>query len=175
MMNRIILYASTYGTTEQYARWISEEIGVPAVPLRNAQKVQLRQAKWVIVGCPIHAGRPAAAGWVRKHWSQVADKVVILFTTSGAPPEIPALREGFAASLPEHIRSKIEYHPLGGRMLMSELKPIHRLLMRIGQKLEKDPDAKAGMVRDIDNVDRTSIAPIVARVRSLEPSPDSQV
>ena len=167
-MNGIILYRSTYGSTEQYARWLAEETGFPSMPLREVKKGQLRSARCVIMGCPIHAGRPAAAGWIRKHWPLLADRPVILFTTSGAPPELPALKEGFAASLPEHIRSRIEYYPLGGRMRMGELKPVHRLLMRIGQMVEKDPAATAGMVLDIDNVDRTGIAPILDRIRSLE-------
>ncbi len=174
-MNGVILYRTTYGATEQYARWLSEETGFPAMPLREVKKNQLRSVGCVIIGCPIHAGRPTAAGWIRKHWPLLADRPVILFTTSGAPPELPALKEGFATSLPEHIRSRIEYYPLGGRMIMSELKPVHRLLMRIGQMVEKDPDAKAGMVLDIDNVDRSSIAPILDHIRSLEQSSNEHV
>ena len=169
-MRGIILYRSTYGTTEQYARWLAEETGLPAIPLREVKKKQLRSAGCVIIGCPIHAGRPASAGWIRRHWPLFEDRHVILFTTSGAPPSVPALQEAFEASLPERIRSRIEYYPLGGRMRMAELKPVHRLLMRIGQKVEKNPEAKATMLLDIDNVDRMGIAPILARIRSLEPT-----
>ncbi|TVR52322.1 MAG: hypothetical protein EA426_18990, partial [Spirochaetaceae bacterium] len=74
------------------------------------------------------------------------------------------------ASLPEHIRSRIEYYPLGGRMLFGQLKPAHRLLMRIGQKVEKNPEAKATMLLDIDNVDRAGIEPILAGIRAYEQS-----
>ena len=122
----------------------------------------------MIIGCPVYAARPALAGWIRKHWPLLSDRTVILFTTSGTPPSVPALQEAFAASLPEHIRSRIIYYPLGGRMRPGELKPAHRLLMLIGQKMEKDPEAKAKMLLDVDNVDRTGIAPILARIRSLE-------
>ncbi len=173
-MNGVSLYRSTRGATKQYARWLAEETGCPAMPLREVKKDQLRSAGCVIIGCPIHAGRPAATGWIRKHWQLLADRPVILFTTSGAPPDLPALKEGFAASLPEHIRPRIEYYPLGGRMIMRQLKLTHRLLMRIGQMVEKDPDAKAGMVLDIDNVDRTGIAPILDHIRSLEQSSNGQ-
>ena len=121
-MNGIILYNSTYGTTEQYATWLAEETGFPSIPLRTVTREQVRSAGCVIIGCPIHAGRPAAAGWIRKHRPLLADK------------------------------------------------PVHRLLMRIGQKIEKEPNAKASMLLDVDNVDRTGIAPIVARIRLFGPA-----
>ncbi len=164
----IILYRSTCGATEQYASWLAEETGFPAIPLREVTQEQLRSAGCVIIGCPIHAARPVVAGWIRKHWPLLADSPVILLTTSGAPPSVPGLKEAFVTSLPEHIRSQIEYYPLGGRLHFGELMPIHRLLMWIGKKVEKDPDAKAKMLLDIDNVDRTGIEPILARFQSLE-------
>ena len=173
-MNGIILYSSTYGTTERYAMWLAEQTGFPAVRLRDVKKEQLRSAESVIVGCPVHAGRPSSARWIRKQWPLLQDKLVILFTTSGAPPSLPASNKGYVASLPEHIRARIEHFPLGGKMSMSVLKPRHRLLMRIAQKIEKNPDAKATMLLDIDNVDRAGISPILARIRSFDGASDER-
>ena len=59
---------------------------------------------------------------------------------------------------------KIDYTPLQGRMIFRKLKPMHRLMMRIGKMIQKDPKQKAGMLKDVDGVDRASIAPLVAKV-----------
>ena len=160
-MTGVIVYRSSYGSTRQYAEWLGEETGFDVVDVRSVRDQDLRARDVVIVGCPVLAYKPLLAKWITKKWPVLSDKKVVLFTTSGAAPEDPSLRKGFEASFEPSIRSKIQYVPQGGRMVISKLKPMHRLMMRMGQRMEKDPVVREAMGQDKDHVNREGLRPIL--------------
>ena len=69
-------------------------------------------------------------------------KKLTLYTTSGAAADDPVLQEGFKSSFNAEILSELKYFSQGGRMVFGELKGLHRFMMNLGQKLEKDPKLK---------------------------------
>ena len=164
-MKGIVVYKSNYGSTRQYAEWLAEELGVPAVPVGAADPATLAAQELVIVGCPVFAFRPQLAGWLRKNRGVLAGKRLVLFTTSGAPADEPRLRAGFEQSLPAELRAQLRWFPLGGRMVFAELRPLHRFFMRLGRRMEKDPGMKRRMMEDVDRVDRGSLGPLLEHAR----------
>ena len=158
-----IIYYSTYGSTKQYAEWIAEETGFALIDQTEGD-IPWDEFDTVVIGSPTLKMEPFLKKWIVDSWGNMKDKRVLLFSTSGAPPSNPALREGFAAAFPPEIAGKIEYFPFHGKMIWDELKPLHRLLMRIGKMIEKDPARKAEMLVDVNGVDRSFIAPLVERV-----------
>lgn len=56
MENAIVIYKSRYGTTETYARWISEELGCSAVSVDEIKKGDLKKYDTIIYGGSIRAG-----------------------------------------------------------------------------------------------------------------------
>jgi len=166
-MQGIIIYKSTYGATRQVADWISEETGFPVRSVREIRPADIAQSDVVLIGSPVMAFQPLLKKWIIKKWPLLEGKHVGLFTTSGAPPSFGKLREGFEAGFPESIRSKLQYFPCGGRMIYSNLKPVHKLLMKIGQRIEKDPQLKVDMMKDTDQMNRDHIKPVIEMVKSL--------
>ncbi len=167
-MQGIIVYKSTYGSTKQYAEWLSQQTGFQAVPVAQVNDTILDASDAVIVGCPVLKFQPALKTWLTKKWPILKEKQVMLFTTSGAPSNHPKLQAGYKESFSEAMQQRLAYFPLGGRMVYQNLKPIHKLLMNIGQRLEKNPQAKAEMMKDVDHVHPDAIAPILDYVTTLE-------
>ncbi|MBI9108279.1 MAG: hypothetical protein JEZ04_16145 [Spirochaetales bacterium] len=160
-MNGIIIYKSNYGSTKQYATWLSEETGFTAVDIKKAGEKTIRGKNIVILGSPIFAGKPVIAGWINKKWKYLADRKVILYTTSGAAPDDPSIRKVMENSFEPEIAGKIKYFPQGGSMVFAKLNPLHRFAMRLGSKMEKDPEISANMLKDKDHVDRSGIKTII--------------
>ena len=163
-MKGIIIYKSNYGSTKQYAQWISEETGYEALELKKVKKNSIKDCDVVIVGSPIIAGQPLITKWIQKKWPLFEGKKIALYTTSGAKAEDPLLQKSFNSSFDQIITSKVKYFPQGGRMIFSDLKPIDKFLMNIGKKIEKDPKVKEEMDKDKDHINRDGIKPILEYV-----------
>ena len=54
MKKYIVIYTSRRGSTKQYAEWIAEDLGCEALPLSDAQGIDLHEYDCVIYG-----------GWIR--------------------------------------------------------------------------------------------------------------
>jgi len=163
-MSGIIIYKSNYGSTKQYALWLSDGTGFECREIEKVKNKELMEYETVILGSPVFAGKPLIAKWISKKWEILEDKKVVLYTTSGADGNDPQNLKGFESSFEPHIRNKVKYYPQGGRMIHSELKPLHRFFMNLGKKMEKDPEIRREMDLDKDHVNREGINPILEYV-----------
>jgi len=163
-MKGLIIYKSNYGSTEQYARWLSEETGYPSTALHSVETKDIADSDTVILGCPVFANRPIIAGWIEKNWKLLGDKRLVLYTTSGTYPGDPQLQEGFTSAFRPEAAGRIKYFPQGGRMVNSELSLLHKILMKLGRLMEKDPEVRVHMGEDVDRIDRKGLGPIVEYV-----------
>jgi menaquinone-dependent protoporphyrinogen IX oxidase len=164
-MKGMIVYASNYGATEQYARWLGEALGFKAVPVGRA--FGLEDCDAVILETNVRVRKLSIAPWARKHWPELRGKRLALFTTSGAPREDPALREWFEACFDEEMRGALPYFPLGGRKKMDEMTWLDRAGVKLGSRMvaKKNPAEAARMLEDLDRMDRAQIEPIAALFR----------
>ncbi len=165
-MRGIIIYQSNYGATRQYAEWLSADTRYPLRESKSVSRKELLNYDQVLIGCPVFANQPLLKSWIKKQWSILAKKQVILFTTSGTPGDDPALLQGFDQCFIPEIHDHIRYFPLGGRIILDQLKPLHRFLMRLGMKMEKDPRVRAEMAKDKDNVDRESLKALLSFIQA---------
>ncbi len=56
MGNAIVIYKSKYGATEQYAKWIAEELQCAAVPIDQVKKADLKDYDTIVYGGGVQAG-----------------------------------------------------------------------------------------------------------------------
>lgn len=56
MSEYLVIYSSSTGFTERFANWIAEELACEAVKLHDLESAQLKSAKTIIYGGPVHAG-----------------------------------------------------------------------------------------------------------------------
>jgi len=83
-MKSIVIYKSKTGYTQQYAKWISEELQCEMVPLKNLKKVQLSEYDTVIYGGGIYATNISGFKTFLNISSQLANKKVAILSVGAA-------------------------------------------------------------------------------------------
>lgn len=163
-MKGIIIFKSKYGVTRKYAEWLNSETGYPAIEIGKVKIKDIADADTIICGGPVLAHSIPVSKWIKKKWGILKNKKIVLYTTSGTSPRDPELRTIFESSFEPEISGNIKYFPQGGRMIFRELSRLDRILMKLGQLMEKDPKVRKEMVKDKDNIDRNGIIPILQYV-----------
>jgi menaquinone-dependent protoporphyrinogen oxidase len=164
-MKGIIIYKTKYGSTEQYAKWLGEDLGFDVVPVNKVKR--LADYDTVILGSCVRMGRAGIAGWVKRSWSKLADKKLAYYTCSGALPTDPMLQEYFAKAFPENVRSKLSYFPLNGRFIFGDLNWLDSKLMNMAINMTKktNPEEASAMAEEYDRVNRDDIKPLVTYIK----------
>lgn len=168
--NGLIIFKSVYGSTRSYAEWLADDLGFDMVSIDDVNTAHIRDYGTIIVGSPVVMNKPFLSSWIVERWEEMRGARVILFTTSGAPPTAPALRDGFDNAIPRAIREQLTWVPLPGHFDYSRLSFLHKLMMQIGALMQKSPDARARMRADfqrpVDNVERMALLPIIESIRN---------
>jgi len=165
----LIVYQSEYGSTRQYAEWIHRDIPSQMADAEKCRDLKFTKYDVIIFGGYIHAGRIVIAPLIVETWNAIQGKKVVLFTTSGTPPEHPNIGKIYSANLPLEIRKEIKYFPLHGRMLHKELSSYDESLVAVGRMMEKDETLKRFMTEDFDDVKSENIIPVLEYVKALLP------
>jgi len=165
-MNGAIFFSSKYGSTTQYASWISEQTGLPVFDIQNAAAVPA-QYDFLVIGSPIYYYKTLIRKWVEKHLSDFENKPTILFTVSGAPAGAK-LDEWISNCLPASFVSQAKHVALRGRLNHDELNWFHGLMLKFAASRNKDSEAKKEEFEGFDYMDKTSIEPIVKLVQQLQ-------
>ena len=113
-MRTVIIYNSLLGTTKKYAMWLREALEAD-VSKANAGRRSALDYDLIIVCSPTYMGQIRLLGYLKKRWSVLQGKRVILIAVGMAPPESPDSRESYE-SIPEEIRNRIRYFKLPGRI-----------------------------------------------------------
>lgn len=171
----IVIYHSTYGSTERYARWIGERLGAEVCPLAKIKPAKLNEYETVIFGSSVHAGRIKRINFLKDNWEGIKEKKVVVFSVSMAPPEDPGIQQIFETNLPGEILEKVTGFSLRGAYNYYQLKGFDKFLMNglkmmMKAKLRSGPDLETQEFLDhfYDSNDWTNekaIAPILDCVR----------
>lgn len=159
-MSGIIVYRSSYGSTEQYADWIHEETGFPVYDSRD-KKIPWDGADTIVIGCPILAFKPVLAGWIEKHWDRMKGKRVALFTTSGADPATGPVKDWVEKALPASIRSGVRVFPLAGRFDYTKLRGPHKAMIWIAANVLRNKGVKSQMKTVVDGVAKEKLGELL--------------
>jgi len=113
-MRTVIIYNSLLGTTKKYAMWLREALEAD-VSKANAGRRSALDYDLIIVCSPTYIGQIRLLGYLKKRWSVLQGKRVILIAVGMAPPESSDSRESYE-SIPEEIRNRIRYFKLPGKI-----------------------------------------------------------
>jgi menaquinone-dependent protoporphyrinogen IX oxidase len=164
----LIAYQSKYGSTKQYAEWIQQGTEGDLVNIENEDKPDLARYDIMIIGGYVRAGNIVIAPFIKDHWSVLKGKEVILFTTSGTPPQHPKIQSIYEKSLPEEIRKEIKYFPLHGRISGKDLTFLDKFLITIGKIMEQDETLKKDMGKDFNGVQRENLLPLLEYLEDVK-------
>ena len=164
----LIVYQSKYGSTKQYAEWIHQRTEGDLVNIENENKPDLARYDIMIIGGYVRAGNIVIAPFIKDHWSVMKGKKVILFTTSGTPPQHPKIQSIYEKSLPEEIRKEIKYFPLPGRISGKDLTFLDKFLITIGKIMEQDETLKKDMGKDFNGVQQENLLPLLEYLEDIK-------
>lgn len=165
-MNGAIFFSGKYGSTEQYAKWISEATGLPAFDIKDPN-ADPSKYKYLILGSSILYFKLSIRKWIRANLPILEGKSRILFSVSGAGPS-PKLERWVAASLPSRLASQMEHVGLPGRLDHSKVSWWVRKMLWIGSLINPDPQASKEERYGFDHVDKKSIEPILKMIEQFK-------
>ena len=179
-MKYLVIYDSQYGFTEQYARWIAEELGCPCAARKDVNPQQLQKYDGLIYGGGLYAGGLSGIDFLRKNRDQLREKPIYLFTCGLADPADPQnaahIRAGVERALPEEMRGRAALFSFRGGIDYARLSLVHRAMMAAlaaslrrrdpASLRQEDRDLLATYGKAVEFCDRASIAPLVAAVRA---------
>lgn len=170
MANAIVLYASKYGSTEQYARWIAEKLNCPAVNIKKLTDDLFENVDTVVFGGGIYAGKIKGAAQFVKHFDQWYRKRVAVFTVGMTGLEeaeyFQSVLDGNFSVQQQadvcffHFRGRIDYKQLSfmHRMMMGMLK---KMLLGKQEKTESDRQILATYGKKLDGVKCDAVRSLV--------------
>lgn len=159
-MNAAIFYTGKFGSTRQYAQWLSEATGLPVFNLRK-DAPEPWNYDLLILGTSIIIGKPTISRWIKKNWPMLWGRKLLLYSVSGTAPGNPDLNTWMRRYLGEEVMSQVKYVPLRGRLDLEEVPWLLRVLLKMAAKATRDPETKIRMSDGFDYMDRGSLEPIL--------------
>lgn len=161
-MKGAIIYKGKYGATRQYAEWLGQELLLPVYELETTTASLLGSYDYIIAGASVYAGRLQNKSWLKHFGKILKSKKLFLFIVCATPAsEKEKLNGIIKANIPHALIGHADTFFLRGRMVMSKLSWIDRLVLRLGASLEKDPATKKAMLTDFDSVKKDNLKSLV--------------
>ena len=167
-MKGAIIFSGKYGSTEQYAKWISEATGLPTFNIKQSD-LDLTQFDYFVLGSSILYFKLSIRHWVRSNISEIEGKTKILFSVSGAGPG-EKLDQWVANSLPSSFLSNLKHIGLRGKLDHSKVSWWIKMILYIGSLFNSDQEGSKDEKHGFDYMDKESIAPIVQLIKEMEQS-----
>ncbi|AMO72880.1 flavodoxin domain-containing protein [Sphingorhabdus sp. M41] len=165
-MNGAIFYATRYGSTAQYADWISDATGIPAFDA-NKTDADPSLYDFVVIGAPVIYHKLPIRHWVMQKMLSLETRPVLFFTVSGAPAGAK-LDRWIANSLPEALIQQMTHFALRGRQNPRDLSWFDRIMLVIGGLTNPDRGAGREELKGFDFMDKSSIEPMVQAIQHLQ-------
>lgn len=113
MTTVLITYASQYGHTEQYARWVSEQLGngylCELLPIDQLTEADIKNADAVVAGLSDYGGFLTGANTVKKYADALTQQPLALFTVSFSGIE-GSTQEKLDAMLAKNVKETLVSH-----------------------------------------------------------------
>lgn len=169
MKDVIVLYKSHYGSTRQYAKWISDTLKCDIVSLDDFDFRRLDDYSTVIYGGGLYAVGMLGIKTLKKHRDTLEGKRLILFAV-GLSSANQASMEAIRKANIEEGFEEVPFFYFRGRMDVEKLKFKHRVMMTMLAKKVKNKKSALSedekgilscMEKPVDMVDRCSIDPLI--------------
>lgn len=165
-MKGAIFFSGKYGSTEQYANWISEATELPVFDIKDNNSDPAK-FDFLVLGSSILYFKLSNRHWVKKNFTKLDGKVKILFSVSGAGPS-DKLDKWVANSFPRKLLSQVAHIGLRGKLDHSKVDWLVKLMLYLGSLLNPNANASKDERYGFDNMDKSSIAPIVRLIEQLQ-------
>ena len=151
-MNKIIIYGSKYGTTEQYAKELSNRLNIEAIEYENVNNINDYDTIIYLGG--LYAGGVLGMSKTLKKLNDISNKRIFIITIGLADPNdelnINQIKNGMKKQLSNELYDNAHIYHLRGGINYSKLNAKHKIMMKLvynkAKNLpeeEKTPEVKA--------------------------------
>lgn len=158
MTNIAVVYYSRYGSTEQYAQWLAQELGADLYDINRVYKEKLETYDTIVFGGGLYYGIIKGLSKLKREYASIKESNLVIFTVGlTSPDNQEMLKNVVQGNLSSPKWKKAKFFYLVGTTDYEKLGPFHKLFMKKYRDKKPQP------------LDRESLAPIVEYVRSLSP------
>jgi len=162
-----IICKSRYGATRQYAEWLGDRLDLPIFD-PDTDRPQLKSFDYLLIGSSVYMGKMLIRNWLVKHKDELDTKKIFFFVVCATPASEKEKQEKIATdNIPAELMDEQSVLFLPGRLIIDKLSWMDRWILRLGARLEKDPQKKATMHHDMDGMDRRYLEPLIDSVNAL--------
>lgn len=173
----IIIYKSKYGSTQEYAQWLAEELGCLAFDIAAGKKLVLGEYDTIILGGGLYAGGISGSSIITNNWLTLKEKSIVVFTVGLANPDNTDYQSIIDKNFNTEQKEKIKFFHLWGGMDYKKLGFIHKSMMAMlvsetRKKNESELTDEDKMMLEtyggiVDFTDRTTLKPIIEYIENL--------
>lgn len=169
MGKAVVIYKSKYGSTKQYAQWISEALDAD---LFDVAKVRdLGQYQTIVYGGGLYASGIIGSDVLVKNYELLKEKRIVVFTVGLAKPQLTDYTKIIEMNFPPEMRETIKIFHLRGAMDYKQINIKHKTMMallikKIKKIEEKDRDEEVKLMlqtygKTVDFTDKSTISDLV--------------
>ncbi|MDO5431392.1 flavodoxin domain-containing protein [Eubacterium sp.] len=175
MSKKAVIYASEYGSTETYAKWLAQELCVQAFSLKKMKPEVLKESDILVYGGGIYASGIKGIKMFKKKCGSFQYKKIIIFTVGLADPEKTDYSEILKSNFSEEERKNFKFFHLRGAIDYKKLSLPHRAMMAMMMKMLKskpesfkeNTDFFESYGKMIDFKDKSALAPVIEYIEQI--------
>lgn len=136
-MKGIVIYKSKYGSTKKYAEWIAEELSFDIAEAGRVKASMLEEYDTVIYGGGLYAEIIAGVTLITRNFEKLRDKRIAVYTTGITPLDCREYYDEMVIgkNFKGEAKEKIKVFNFMGKMVLSELTPVHRGALKTLKKI----------------------------------------
>lgn len=170
-MTGLIIFASKYGSTREYAWALSHELAAPAMSVGEVSPTELASSDYLVIGSPIYGYSvlPAMAAFLKKIHFILLEKPYAVFVVCGDTAWNSRAGEGGGKNLEKLTRllpgRSVASGIFGGRLRVDDLDEVDRpRIFDFYARLGREP-------LGFDSMDLSAVVPFAAEIKRATSSP----
>lgn len=169
-----VVYKSKYGSTEKYAKWISEDIRADIFKVSQIKADKLKEYNTIIYCGGVYVGGILGFSFIKRNYPKFCDKKLIVVAVGATLKKDEEIEEVKNRNLTADMKDNVQFFLLRGGLNYKKMNIIDRLLMFMlmksikSKKIEElDDDAKGIMAtygKVVDFTNKHAIEPIIMAI-----------
>lgn len=141
----LLIYHSKTGLTQQYAKWLSEELPCELVPFHKRETVHLEGYSAIIFAGGFHAGKISGISWLKAKLPSLSGKTICVLATGATPPDAPGVQEALDQNFAPKEREQLRPFYVQSGLCYEKMNKADKLMMaffRAMVKKTEGPDSE---------------------------------
>lgn len=161
-----IVYKSRYGSTQQYAEWLSESLQMELFDVSELRANDLDRFTPVIFCSPVYYGKVLLAKYIKQNWNLFKDKKIYFLTVAGVDKNAKQdIIDMMNLNFKPNILSHLKWFYLEGRMEVEKLKLLEKFIVKRLAKIIEDESERKKFQKGYNQLQRKNLDIIIETIK----------